>query len=414
MRTPIEPGVIKIFRLFVAAQAGFILLVSYIKTNYPVSFPEEFQYRESFSFLASILLFIYLSLPWLQHKLRNWYLPIALIAATITPLISNSFYLLMQAPGEPVNLIFSAYQLIPALFIPLVLIAWQYDLKILALFCIGTGLYDISSALMIANSLHLQSIPILGVVVIRTVSFFVVGYMVNQLVKTLRQQRKSLTEANIKLSLYANTVEQLAISRERNRLARELHDTLAHTLSGLAVQLEAMKTVLIPRDNEALGMLERALKTTREGLTETRRALKDLRATQLDDLGLKLAIYNLASSAAGRGNLVLDYQCKDDLGNLPPQLEQTIYRITQEAFENIIRHAQATCVSVCLGMEGNTLELTIRDDGKGFEYANETRENGLGIQGMKERAAIAGGTLQFSSSQDGGTSILFRKENAYD
>ena len=302
----------------------------------------------------------------------------------------------------------------PGIFIPLVLIAWQYNLQILALFCMGTGLYDISSAVLIANQLQLQSFPILGVVVIRTVSFMVVGYMVNQLVKTQREQRKALTEANIKLSLYASTVEQLAISQERNRLARELHDTVAHSLSGLAVQLEAMKTVITRKDSEGYQMLDAALKTTREGLTETRRALKDLRATQLDDLGLKLSLYNTASSAAGRGNFALVFNYKDDLGSLPPQLEQAIYRITQEAFENILRHSQATRVNLSLGMVGKTLVLSIQDDGKGFEYSLETPEDSMGIRGMQERAALIGGTLDVSSTPQEGTKIIFRKENPYD
>jgi signal transduction histidine kinase len=414
MNPIIEPGVLKIFRLFVAAQVGFNLLVGYIKTNYPVSFPDEFHYRESISILASVILLVYLSLPWIHRKLKSWYLPIALFFVTVNPLISNSLYLLMQAPGEPTNLIFSAYQLIPGLFIPLVLIAWQYTLPVLALFCLGTGIYDISSAIMIANNLQLQVIPILGVVVIRTVSFLVVGYMVNELVKTQRQQRKALTEANLKLSLYANTVEQLATSRERNRLARELHDTLAHTLSGLAVQLEAIKTVVQPGNGEVFDMIDQACQTTRNGLTETRRALKDLRATQLDDLGLKLALYNLAISASSRNNISLDFHFDDSIGNLPPQIEQTIFRITQEAFENILRHSAASRVQLGLTRLGNHLELTVKDNGIGFINLDQNSSQGLGILGMKERAEMAGGLLEVSSHPQEGTKISFKLETPDD
>ena len=99
---------------------------------------------------------------------------------------------------------------------------------------------------------------------------------------------------------------------------------------------------------------------------------------------------------------------------VPPEVSACLYRITQEAFENILRHAQATRVILSLGMVGKILELSIQDDGKGFEYSLETPDDSMGIRGMQERAALIGGTLDVSSTPREGTKIIFRKENPYD
>jgi signal transduction histidine kinase len=205
-----------------------------------------------------------------------------------------------------------------------------------------------------------------GALFIRTISFILVGYMVVRLMTTQREQRRALAEANTQLAHYAATLEQLATSRERNRLARELHDTLAHSLSGIAVQLEAVKT-LWENSPEDAAMLEQSLATTRSGLTETRRALQALRASPLEDLGLALAVRSLAESVAARSGLALDLEAPERLENLSPDLEQGIYRIVQEALENIAQHANARNVKMQLSQTDGHFTLTISDDGQGFQ-----------------------------------------------
>ena len=118
-------------------------------------------------------------------------------------------------------------------------------------------------------------------------------------------QRRSLEEANAQLRYHASTQIELTISHERNRMARELHDTLAHTLSGLIVQLQTVKAYWEIEPATSQKMLDDALAATRDGLRETRGALKSLRATPLEDLGLSLAIRQLAEEVAARANLDL-------------------------------------------------------------------------------------------------------------
>jgi signal transduction histidine kinase len=206
-------------------------------------------------------------------------------------------------------------------------------------------------------------------------------------------------------------LEELTISRERNRLARELHDTLAHSLSAVAVELEAIRS-LWHRDPEAAqSMLDKADETTRRGLTEARRALRALRASPLRDLGLLLALQELAEEAADRAGAALDLRVPGQIvGHLTPPVEQGVYRIAQETLDNVARHAQARLIVFRLEQTSDTLELTVEDDGLGIDVtaiqASEADgQDHLGIHGMKERATLIGGHLEIRSRAGQGTRV---------
>ncbi|MCJ7549701.1 MAG: sensor histidine kinase, partial [Anaerolineae bacterium] len=256
-----------------------------------------------------------------------------------------------------------------------------------------------------------------GMLVVRMTFMIGIGYIVSYLVTEQRQQRSELAEANRKLTRFAAAQEQLATVRERNRLARELHDTLAHTLSALTVQLEALTAVWQPETPRAQHFLATALSTAREGLDETRRALQDLRAAPLDDLGLVLVIRNLAESVARRGALKLDLDLPEDLGNLPPDVENAFYRLAQEALENIVKHAGAKSVDVSLRQDGAHLTLVVADDGRGFLTGLTETDERFGIRGMRERAAQIGGTLDITTQPEAGTVVRLScavKDQGYD
>ena len=218
--------------------------------------------------------------------------------------------------------------------------------------------------------------------------------------------------ANLRLSQQALVQDQLAVSRERNRLARELHDTLAHTLSGLTVQLEAIHTILETEQKEVNDMLEKALFTARNGLEETRRALKALRAEPLEDLGLQLALKNLVSNTQSRTRLNIHLSLSDNLIPFTQEEEQMIYRITQEALENIIHHANARNVWLGIDQKSGKSILSIRDDGAGFDQSMLTKKNDrLGLKGMRERAEMLNACLEIESQPDQGTLIQLKLRN---
>lgn len=408
----IEPGLLNIFRLFIGLEtAAYLFLASFSGPLLNAFLSKDANpTSDQVNLATSFLLLLYLSIPWLERKLKRFYLPLALIAATILPMINSSVYFVTSLEKVTINIIFSAFQLIPLLFVPLVLIAWQYSLREVLIFSLFTGVYDVSSAWIIAERLDLSVLQVMGIDFLRTSSFIIVGYIICELMRTQREQRSHLMDANIRLAQHALTLEQLAISRERNRLARELHDTLAHTLSGLAVQLEAIKTVLGPNQTEVSEMLEVSLATTRSGLSETRRALRDLRAAPLTDLGLSLALRALAESTADRANLKLETHIPEDVGELPPHIEQGIYRIAQESFENVIRHANARRVTVSLIPSENHLELKISDDGQGFSMDQVDHKEHFGLKGMKERAEMIGADLFVNSTPEDGTTIQLTLE----
>ena len=403
----IESGLLPVFRLFAILRFG-LLVLSFVSR---LAFPDLLESGQNyhvvlwFSLASSALLLAYLSWPVFQRKLGRAFLPIGIILASAGPIIEQNLVLRTHIElGMGIALV-GAWQLLPTLFIPLVLIGWQYNFRSVILFCLCTALLDWGLTMSVVNIPDVRLFALAGVLFIRTVSFILVGYMVVRLMTNQREQRWALAEANTQLAHYAATLEQLATSRERNRIARELHDTLAHALSGVAVQLEAVKTLWDTNPDEAHGMLEQSLKATRDGLTETRRALQALRASPLEDLGLALAFRNLVESIAARNGLALELEAPARLENLSLDMEQNIYRVAQEALENIARHAQARNVKVQLSQLNGNIELIISDDGRGFDLENVDIVNQFGLQGMRERTELLGGRLDVESSPGQGTTI---------
>ena len=342
--------------------------------------------------------------PWLQRKLQAYYVPLMLFIIAGLPIIANRLLIPPLPPGPLSNVEGLALRLLPILFIGLVMVAWQYPWSGVVLYAIGTAALDLMLLQLKPPSEHPLD-PMIFVLLIRFVSFLVVGYFISRLVGRLNDQHNELKLANARLVQYAGTVEQLTISRERNRMARELHDTLAHTLSGLSVQLETTQAYWDVEPETARELLTGSLNATRSGLDETRRALKALRASPLDDLGLLLALQKLAKSAAERGQFALSLSLPDQIPSLSPDVEQCIYRIAQEAIENAAQHANANTLEIQLTVSEEEINLSIEDDGLGFDV-EKVKENGhYGLSGMRERAQVAGGELNISSKPDKGTRI---------
>jgi len=158
-------------------------------------------------------------------------------------------------------------------------------------------------------------------------------------------------------------------------------------------------------------MLDQADQIARNGLTEARRALQDLRATPLQDLGLILAIREMAERAADRSGASLELQIPDQMvGNIPLSVEQGAYRIAQETLENVVRHAEARSIRVRLAQSPDGFELTIQDDGRGIDpeiaqTPSNRSQSRMGLRGMQERANLIGGRLTINSQPSEGTEV---------
>jgi signal transduction histidine kinase len=339
---------------------------------------------------------------------RAWlgqaFLPLVVVLLSVTPMVLAQAMTAPRLPptqaGGPEAVVL---RIMPLLLVALILTAWQYGWRSVVLFSVGTALASLGLHLCFYRP-GAPLLPPLFVLIIQTITFLLVGYFLSVLVQQLRRQNESLEQANARLADHAATLEELAISQERNRMARELHDTLAHTLSALSVQLETAKAYQDVDPAATAAILETSLAATRSGLQETRQVLKSLRASPLEDMGLALALRQLATETAERANLDLRYLVPTHFPPLPQAIEQCLYRVTQEATANVAHHANARTLTVQLTFNGDIV-LQVRDDGLGFDPQQAEAEGHFGLAGMRERAALVGGILTVTS-QPGADSVV--------
>jgi signal transduction histidine kinase len=359
---------------------------------------------------GTLLLLGYLSWPRLQRGLGRLYLPIGLGLAVFLSLFAQGELLNGYIDPRQYGSDESSWQLFLFLFFPLVLIAWQYNFKAVILYSLGCAVLEVIMLHFANYGVHdvlFHDIDYQRVMGLRTTIFLAAGYVIARAMTQQRQQRQALAEANTRLTRYAVALEQLTISRERNRLARDLHDTLTHTLSALAVQLEAVNSLWDGDPAHAREMLGQSLSMTRTGLVEARRAIGSLRAAPLEDLGLTLAITSLAESVASRAGLALDIHAPGPITGLTPEVEHALYRIADEAMNNAVRHAQARHLSVRLMETGpDEVRLVVADDGRGFDPASVDGNNDhYGLKGLKERAELIGAALEVHSAPGQGATV---------
>lgn len=402
----LERGLINIFRLFAGVRFGWQLVV--ICGQQSAQNPRVLRFP-GLALIETGCLLVYLTWKPPRRWLGRAFLPLALIVASAGPIFEYTATVLLRlrrgVPGAEVS---SDYWLVlVVLFAPLVLTSWRYGVRGTMLFIAGTGLFELLWAVPVAVRGGPRWLETFGAVLVRGFVYLLVGYLVARLAAVAREQREALTEKNAQLAHYAATVERLTVSHERNRLARELHDTLAHTLSAVAVQIEATNALWDVDLGAARAALLQAQKLTDDGLTHVRRALHDLRAQPLDDLGLALAVEQIAEQGAQRAGLTLRTQIEREFDDLSPDVEQSIYRITEEAVENVVRHANAQRLTVKLQRENGVVRLTVQDNGTGFN-ADTPLDGHFGLVGMRERAALCGGELTVTSAVGEGTIVQFR------
>jgi two-component system NarL family sensor kinase len=201
-------------------------------------------------------------------------------------------------------------------------------------------------------------------------------------------------------------------AEERNRLAREIHDTIAQELAALTMQLEVADSLAGARgDDTRLGAaVARALGLARSALDEARRSVLDLREAPLEGRSLEAALESIAADARTsnpRGpvvDVVVDVSSDDAL---PAAVEQGLFRIAQQAVANAIRHARAAHVVIRLTRSADDVGLRVEDDGDGFDPPAVAGDR-FGLVGMRERARLLGGRLVVESAPGAGTAIDVR------
>ena len=200
---------------------------------------------------------------------------------------------------------------------------------------------------------------------------------------------EQLQHANQQLREYAVQVEELATTKERNRLAREIHDSLGHYLTVINVQLSAAQAVLQTDPVKAQDALAKSQKLTQDGLQEIRRSVAALRESPINNRPVVEAITGLAAENREAG-IVTEMVVYGEPHGLDPRINLTLYRIAQEGLTNARKHARASRIDVTLDFTQETaVSLTISDNGIGSPQA----DGGFGLLGLRERVQLLGGSL---------------------
>ena len=201
---------------------------------------------------------------------------------------------------------------------------------------------------------------------------------------------------------------------ERQRIARELHDETGQKLTALAMGLAAVEANLAGKEKPgALNLVRNLRGVADQAITELRKVMTNLRPSQLDDLGLVPTLrWYLREFAERHPELRVELEAERMTGRLSSDAETVLFRVTQEALSNVVKHAQATLVTVMLTLGQDSVRLEVRDNGVGFDASgigvpsSQARASGWGLVGMRERVALAGGQFTLQSRLGHGTRVI--------
>lgn len=217
-----------------------------------------------------------------------------------------------------------------------------------------------------------------------------------------RQGQQQLEVANARLRQYALRVEELATDQERNRIARDIHDSLGHSLTVFSIHLEAALRLLHSDPEKAETLLFEIKQLNAKTLQDVRQSVAALRSDPLQKQSLSTAIANLVTEFHRSTNILPTcvIQLEHPLTN---ELNVAVYRIVQESLTNICKYAAATQVKISIVRSASNLHLTVQDNGNGFEFSHNT--TGFGLQGMQERTLALGGHFEIVTTLNQGCLI---------
>ncbi len=239
-----------------------------------------------------------------------------------------------------------------------------------------------------------------------------IGAFAHALVRADSARRESqsllaeLQEAHDQLQEHALHAEEMAVVQERNRLSREMHDTLGHRLTVAAVQLEGAQRICSTDPARAEEMVGTVREEVREALAELRGTVATLRAPIEADLQLRSSLQRLIANFEEATGCTVHQMLPDKMPSLPGAYRLAIYRTAQEALTNVQKHAHAKQAWLMLTVQDKAVTLLVGDDGQGVSLSKERA--GFGLHGMRERAAQLGGEMHLEPRRGGGTQVSFR------
>ena len=222
----------------------------------------------------------------------------------------------------------------------------------------------------------------------------------------IRKLNEQLNQANDQLRDYAINMERMTQMRERNRLAREIHDTLGHTLTGIIMGADAGLALFDVAPEESRKRMEVVAQSARDGLTDVRRSIKALRPDALEHSTLAQALEGLVENFRLTTSAQITYFQEAEELKLDPDEEDALYRVVQEGLTNAVRHGRADRIEIRITRTGDVVTVSIRDNGTG----STALEEGFGLRHMRERLEMLGGTLIYGNlercAEDGYTGFF--------
>ena len=209
----------------------------------------------------------------------------------------------------------------------------------------------------------------------------------------IRKLNEQLNEANDQLRDYAVNMERMAQMRERNRLAREIHDTLGHTLTGIIMGTDAGLALFDVAPEESKKRMQIVAQSARDGLTDVRRSIKALRPDALERFTLEQALEGLVENFRLTTSAQITYSQEAEELKLDLDEEDALYRVVQEGLTNAVRHGKADRIEIRITRTADVVTVSVRDNGTGC--ANP--EEGFGLRHMRERLEMLGGTLSYGN-----------------
>jgi signal transduction histidine kinase len=294
----------------------------------------------------------------------------------------------------------------------------------LLLLCIGTMLFATGLLQWPPTSIDIGSLASISLALTSSLISALTIYLLLSdrferaaLLQQLSEAHLELEEAHRHLEASLAQEQELAILRERTRLAREMHDTLGHALTLIAVKLEASRRLLAGNPERCERELSETLDIARQTMQELRASIENLRSPTLERESLAIVLTRLAQGVAERCGLRLTLEIAPNLEDLSAELQETLWRIAQEALTNVEKHAHASQLVLQVQRPPGRVIMRIEDDGVGLpaglcrpdEHGHddicESPPGHYGLSGMRERAQQSGGTLQLSTRPAGGLGL---------
>jgi signal transduction histidine kinase len=217
---------------------------------------------------------------------------------------------------------------------------------------------------------------------------------VNSLYGKLSVVNKELNDANVRLQDYAFITEKAGETKERNRLAREIHDSLGHTLTGISAAIDACITTVEKSPFETKKRLESIAEITRHGLDDVRRSVHELKPDPVEIVNLKFALIKMINNINAMTNTKVYFNSSIDQLTFDEDEENTIYRVVQESITNAIRHGKASKIWIKMDKTNSEIIVTVQDNGEGSSEI----KNGFGLTHITERVEMLNGTVTFDGT----------------